>query len=168
MRIALAALVFDLLQGCSFLFVRPPPDLEEMGAARIEHVDCTTSRAAPIIDTVIAASYGLSVLGALSVANDTNLTTDEREYAAGYALGAGLGLALFGWSSRYGWTRTSRCATAQILAQQNLMHARDRAGCGSDSECKGDRVCDAGMCVEPPAARAPALNRPEFPGGSKP
>lgn len=29
-----------------------------------------------------------------------------------------------------------------------------RAGCDYDSQCKGDRVCEAGVCVAPPAASA--------------
>lgn len=29
------------------------------------------------------------------------------------------------------------------------------AGCEYDTQCKGDRICEAGICVNPPAAVAP-------------
>jgi hypothetical protein len=31
-----------------------------------------------------------------------------------------------------------------------------RAQCATDQECKGDRICEAGQCVAPPAVSAPA------------
>ena len=30
------------------------------------------------------------------------------------------------------------------------------AGCEKDTDCKGDRICEAGACVNPPAAESPA------------
>jgi hypothetical protein len=33
-----------------------------------------------------------------------------------------------------------------------------KAGCGSDNDCKGDRICVQGACTDPPAARAPAVD----------
>lgn len=35
-----------------------------------------------------------------------------------------------------------------------------RAGCESDAQCKGDRICEDGTCVEPPAPVAPAPEAP--------
>jgi len=32
------------------------------------------------------------------------------------------------------------------------------AGCAKDVDCKGDRVCEQGHCVDPAARRAPAGN----------
>ena len=31
------------------------------------------------------------------------------------------------------------------------------AGCGSDKDCKGERICVQGACTDPPAAQAPAV-----------
>ncbi len=33
-----------------------------------------------------------------------------------------------------------------------------QAQCSKDTDCKGDRVCDAGQCTSPPAAVAPATS----------
>lgn len=37
---------------------------------------------------------------------------------------------------------------------------RAHAQCTMDTECKGDRVCDAGQCVSPPSATAPMVEQP--------
>jgi hypothetical protein len=50
-----------VLSGCSWIFVTPPP----ADAGRGERVECTTSPAAPVVDTLLAAS---NVAGALYIA----------------------------------------------------------------------------------------------------
>jgi len=37
-------------------------------------------------------------------------------------------------------------------SMQGVAHA----GCEKDTDCKGDRICEAGACVNPPAAESPA------------
>lgn len=43
-----------------------------------------------------------------------------------------------------------------LLLGTTLAHAQ----CTMDTECKGDRVCDAGQCVSPPSANAPLVEQP--------
>ena len=53
-------------------------------------------------------------------------------------------------------------APAQVPAapQQGVAPAPAPAGCQYDSQCKGNRVCSAGICVEPAVREAPAPARP--------
>lgn len=82
--------------GCSYLFVTPPH--ETYGG----HVsNCTTNRAAPVIDTIFA---GTNVISAVYVAGENNVTNKET------AVGLGLGVAAFWLSSAiYGYYNTSQC-----------------------------------------------------------
>jgi len=47
-------------------------------------------------------------------------------------------------------------AGALVLFATSVSHAE----CTMDTECKGDRVCDHGQCVAPPASTAPAAAAP--------
>jgi hypothetical protein len=73
-----------------------------------------------------------------------------------------------------GGTSRLRCSTIVLafLAVASLAWSsgcgRDKSsgepagGCGSDKDCKGDRICVQGACTEPPAAaRAPAAAEQE-------
>jgi len=50
----------------------------------------------------------------------------------------------------HGW----RSSAAPVLASLclTLVAADARAGCEKDTDCKGERVCTAGRCVQPPGA----------------
>src|SRR6185312_5486873 len=82
--------------GCSYLFVTPPH--ETYGG----HVaNCTTNRAAPVIDTIFV---GTNVISALYVAGEDNVTNK------GSSVALGLGVAALWLSSAiYGYYNTSQC-----------------------------------------------------------
>lgn len=84
--------------ACSFIFVTPPH--EDYGG-RVSG-DCTTNRAAPIIDTIFTTT---NVLSAVYVAGQDNVTNKST------AVGVGLGVAALWLSSAiYGYYNTSRCS----------------------------------------------------------
>ena len=142
LRAAVALAALGVAPGCSYLFVDgPPPGHEQM-----QYFDCTTSRAAPIADTVFAALYGLS---ALAPAAESGLREDQ-----GLVIAALAGVALFeAGSAAHGFGRTSKCEAAkkQMAGRRTT---QPRGTCGKDLDCKGDRVCEAGLCVQPPPRTA--------------
>lgn len=98
------------LSGCSFLFVDGPPDHPER-VSRQSELRCTTSKAAPIIDTVIAG-YQVIRTGAAVAASDS--TYDGAPISRGADIGLGLGfMALFGASAAYGYVVTGDCKDAK-------------------------------------------------------
>jgi hypothetical protein len=84
-----------LAGGCSWIFVVPPPTDPPVTEATTA-APCTSSRAAPIADTVFAAYFGplapgglaLLILGARALATDAD--DGGGDTAADAALGAGL------------------------------------------------------------------------------
>jgi hypothetical protein len=47
--------------------------------------------------------------------------------------------------------RSTAC-TPVIRQKARAAGAKNPPGCGRDVDCKGDRVCESGQCVSPPAA----------------
>jgi hypothetical protein len=152
--------------GCSFLFLSTTPD----DHAAMDTVDCTSSRVAPVLDT-IGASYQVVRTGfALSADN-----SDYRDYPisreADIAFGVGF-TTLVGASMIYGYMETAECERAKEAA--SLRRARrgtppakpalppPALACSYDTQCKGDRVCVEGRCVDPPAT-LPAPPAPPSP-----
>jgi hypothetical protein len=91
----------SLASGCSWIFVQPPPP--DYGRGR--DLDCTTNRAAPVIDTIFTIT---NVISALYVAGQNNVTNK------GASVGLGLSVAaLWGMSAGYGYSNTSQCEEAK-------------------------------------------------------
>jgi len=98
-----------VLPGCSFLFTTAPKSAES--PAEFVSKKCTTSKAAPIIDTVIAGYQGFRTVYAA--------TTDKSSYdgapisrEADIAFGLGF-FTLFTASAIYGYYVTSKCSSRQ-------------------------------------------------------
>jgi hypothetical protein len=100
----LGALV--LLGGCSPTFMTPPPSGGAAGVAR-PNVDCTTSYAWPVVDTVLAA-YQLGGVAYAATLDDSRYDGYPISRQADMAIGASLG-ALFVASATYGYIAASRC-----------------------------------------------------------
>ncbi len=102
-RPALVATIAALAMtaGCSWIFVQPlPADHRGFSVA-----NCTSSRTAPVLDTLFATT---NVLSAIYVATENNVTNK------GTAVGLGLGVAtLWALSAGYGYSHTSECEDAQ-------------------------------------------------------
>jgi hypothetical protein len=95
------ALLVGAQAGCSWLFVQPVP----IGHPRGGVIECTSSRAAPVLDTLFT---GTNVVSAIYVASQDNVANKEQ------AVGFGLGVAtLWALSAVYGYQNTSACEEAQ-------------------------------------------------------
>lgn len=88
-RAVVTVCLLALLPGCSFLFVNgPPPDYAER-----PYFDCTSSRLAPITDTVFAVLYGVS--GTVFLTLPTNNGFDSSATMP-------IGLLYLGWATFLG------------------------------------------------------------------
>ena len=92
--------------GCSLVFMTPPPSAPAPGFAR-PHVDCTTSNAAPIIDTAVAV-YQLAAVAYVSTLDDARFAHYPISRQTDMALG-GAWAAGFAGSAVYGYLSAARC-----------------------------------------------------------
>jgi hypothetical protein len=113
LRLSLAALFLIASPGCSFIFTKgPEPEVHPPPA-------CTTSVAAPVVDTVmVAASVALVIAGAGTASSQCNSSTSGFGFSfCGLNQGVGLGAviagavsgAVFTTSAAVGFNRTSAC-----------------------------------------------------------
>jgi len=173
--VAGAALCFS--SGCSFLFVKAPP---EQPPVRGERVRCTESKVAPVLDTIGLTFQGFrTVVAVSSNEGDYQGAPISRDADIGFGiLFAGLHAA----SAVYGYGAVSRCADSHALSDASSnaddlpppprrpvppATAHRSAACGDDFDCKSDRVCENGVCVpsratstEPPAEKPHAEDKP--------
>ena len=109
---ALILSLTTVLPGCSFLFTTAPKHAQPS----VEFVSnkCTTSKAAPIVDTVIAGLEGVRT--GLALAADQS-TYDHAPISRGADIALGVGfLALFGASAIYGYSVTGECSSRRDRA----------------------------------------------------
>lgn len=101
-----------LSSGCSLLFVKAPPAaVPQLDAAPTE--DCTSSRAAPILDTIFAGLEAARTGVALAV-DDSVYDSPNQPLSRGADVALGVGFtALFLGSAIYGYLTTARCDRAQ-------------------------------------------------------
>jgi hypothetical protein len=86
--------------GCSWTLTKPLAE----GPSRLDEPDCSTSQVPPVIDGLLALSYG---------ATTTYVATQDLSYKY-LRISAGLvGAGLWAASAVYGFTRTSACRTAR-------------------------------------------------------
>ena len=95
-------LASGLLGGCSLVFVRQAPP--EDAWPRIAWVQCNDSPLAPLADSLLAVSGGLSALAGT-----------QAKQAVAPAL---TNVAIWGASAVYGWIQTSRCSELQSYLKQ--------------------------------------------------
>lgn len=170
---ALAAAL--LLQGCSFLFVDAPSP-RYADAPRAQPVVCTTSVAAPVVDTVVA-TFEVVRTGFALGADDADYHNYPISRGADIAIGLGL-TALFAGAAAYGYVNTSKCSDLKEEVREAPPPGMPpprmpqfHAMCSYDAQCKGDRICEGGRCVFPPSPRAPVPEPtppPEQAPGSEP
>jgi hypothetical protein len=98
--------LFASTSGCSLVFVTPPP---EDGRMLRKTAGCTSSVAAPVVDSLIGAFQ--VVRTGLAVAADDSAYADPKQPLTRDAdIGIGLGLtALFVGSAAYGFVHTAEC-----------------------------------------------------------
>ena len=97
-RLRVLLLVSSLVPGCSLMFAKGPP----AGHEQLPAFPCTTSYAAPVVDTLWGGLAGVNVLGQLAFEQ------------GGEAVGTGLVfLGLAGASAIYGYSKVGQCRDAQ-------------------------------------------------------
>jgi hypothetical protein len=144
------------------MFARQPPDDHRQRA----YFDCPSSRAAPATDVTFTVISGLGVLGA----SVDNPDTEADERSSGTAAAFGAAAVVSAAAAVYGFAVTSSCeaAKAQLAARVRktrserdalLLRIRqqnraDAVACRRDTECKGERICTSGACVEPTSPSA--------------
>ena len=141
LRFLLVAVCLCSLTGCSWIFVKtvdnsPPP------ARRY----CTNSIVLPALDALAMLTNAFAAVNKMA------------GRPGGDLLWNGLTAVATGLSSYYGFQETSRCQTLKVTGkdpgstgawQPSDGLANPIAGCGSDRDCKGSRVCRSGRCVDP-------------------
>ena len=158
---ALACLAACLLgSGCSYAFMQRVPDQHQ----RMEWVDCTSSRLAPIVDVGGAVVTAFDVLAVEAVergafagessqsGGDDQVSVEGRVFQVALIAGA----AVYTASAIYGFRSASRCEQARQGAIERQLAepppptpVASPAGCQSDAECKGGRRCLSGSCAWP-------------------
>jgi hypothetical protein len=143
------------LSGCSWIFVQPLPPRYERG----DRTDCTTNRAAPVIDTILTLT---NVGSAVYEAGQDNVANKGAAVTAGLLVGA-----LWFSSAIYGYSKTSECEDA-MADDEPRGYSRPRThlrpvppGVGGPAGMPADRqpAWDSPAVVvpaAPPPAPAPA------------
>lgn len=183
-RSALLVAALHLASGCSWAFMTKPP---EPVMTPNYPVECTSSRAAPVLDTICAGYFVANgIYWAAQTSCDSaafgETCAESSTKTTGILLSAGLA-ALCAVSAGSGYGTATRC---EAVKTQNAMcitgdeaacvklnsswkpplkvpaaaageAAPASGGCSKDTDCKGSRVCDRGACVEPAAPAAPAF-----------
>ena len=118
MRVLATFLAATTLAGCSFAFVSGPPD----NHAQLSYFDCTTSRVAPVLDTILTALMVANVV-TLGVENDSDwaksacpsdnpMCNPPISRHGAMVIDGVLGIA--GAAGMvWGWTKTSACREAK-------------------------------------------------------
>lgn len=106
--VVFVAAVALLQAGCSAVFVDAPPADPQTQ----RYFDCTSSRLAPVSDTVLTGVAALATLGAVS--------DDSSSRAASLAFGSAVTIAL-GASAIHGFSTTSDCRLAKRELEHRLL-----------------------------------------------
>ena len=114
-----------LNSGCSFIFVTPPPAVAAQPAE--PHADCSTSRAAPIVDGIIAGYQVVRTLYATQAPDSTYQGNAPISRGTDIALGVGFA-GLFLASTIYGAVYTSQCQAYKARSEEaDRAEKRERA-----------------------------------------
>jgi hypothetical protein len=147
----LTILLLGLLpsSGCSFVLVDGPPP----ASASAMQVECTTSRVAPIVDTIVAIAQ-VYTIGFAATASDAEYESRGVKISRGWDVVAGAAvLGLFGASAVVGYGRVNDCRRAKAeeasdivkrqgewqriaLRQQRMLAVRAD---GADDDARGRR-----------------------------
>lgn len=104
MKRVIALTVALALTGCSFIAVNGP-DIAPGTMPMPDDIDCSESRAAPIVDVVLGT---LMVMGAISAFIDSR-KPDGAPLSGEAALAIAAVAVVFGSSAYFGFSRTSEC-----------------------------------------------------------
>jgi hypothetical protein len=144
-RVALVLAGLSPSTGCSYLFMTPAPD----NHARLPYVECTSSRVAPVIDTLVGSIYIATAAGLV-----VSAVTRDGPHPDWGALGGSAGIAIVsGASAVKGFGNANHCEAA-VTAWEGRGRVPLPPPCSRDIDCKGERICEEGLCVAPPSTTA--------------
>lgn len=109
--------------GCSFMFVKGPPPQHD----QVPYFQCTTSRAWPVVDTLLASAYAIETAAFMAGASRSD--SNESGMKAGAAASA-VAAALFAASATSGYGKASKCRKATQALQLRLMRMQPFPGAG--------------------------------------
>jgi hypothetical protein len=99
-RTLLVVLLLGAPAGCSFVLVQGPPPKDENAPRPLFDSECTTSKFAPVVDTVLAAMAGGMLVGTLMASTmgtpPPNQTPAERDASRHQAMVIGIGALAVG------------------------------------------------------------------------
>jgi len=161
-----------LASGCSWIFMKKPPESVAVPQVAIE---CTSSRVAPGFDVAGTVYFVANAIALLARRECTGFNSDCVEKPAkigGSIVSAALAIT-YAAAAHSGFESASRCEQVKDLNARCLggSEADCRAlnaswvpppagpdwppespygsGCSKDTDCKGDRICVAAVCVDP-------------------
>lgn len=159
--IAIMMVVLLFHPGCSFLFVKGPPEQH----AQMSSFDCSESNAWPVIDTIWA---GLNGLGAISASNDSTMPSPgQPSHDQVVAVGVSW-LVVSGISAIYGFSKVSACNDARRQREERYQGG---TGISGAPPADPDAAMSSGAPQVPAASRAaraapPAAPAPVAPGAA--
>jgi hypothetical protein len=150
--------------GCSWLFVNKPPEPPTPASPPIE---CTSSQASPVIDTIMAVALAAGGVATIAVSEGMRRNCSGWLSMCGVNTAATAGGAVLvaaavptAFSAAHGFATTSDCRTVKEaqLACLSGVEASCAAlrgkpageGCAADIECEGGNICSRGTCESKP------------------
>jgi hypothetical protein len=113
--VAVVAVAAVAVSGCSWLFVSTPPSVTPPPTVPLS---CTESRAAPVLDTIVAVPYAAMAFAGAAVMTDSDDDVDEAIGTALLISGA-IPALVYGLSAAYGYRHTRRCRDMKARQWQN-------------------------------------------------
>lgn len=111
--------------GCSFLFVTPPSS-PEPGTISTGGEKCTTSKVAPVLDTIFTGLEAARIVYA-AAAPDSVYSDPKQPLSRGADIALGVGFAaLFLGSAVYGYVNTAKCSELRKPGAATVHREADR------------------------------------------
>ena len=144
--------------GCSWLFQKSAPGPPVWDHA--VYANCDSSYAWPVVDALLAVLYGATAVALIEGSLETGQPTAQG------VMGSVFWVGIHAASSVSGISSASTCTEfGEHIARMAERRERERprrvettpvapdpsgpSSCGRDTDCKGDRICVRGDCVDP-------------------
>lgn len=96
--------------GCSFLFVKGPPDVPEDDYGSLSYFTCTEENTWPILDAIWAGLNGLGAIAAMGSTEEELGQDPQQTMVVGFAW-----LGVSGVASYTGFQKTADCRRAKAI-----------------------------------------------------
>lgn len=127
--------------ACSYMFVDGPPAKHR----QLPYFQCTTSRAWPVVDTVLGGAYAIETVAFLGAGSSSMNTGATKPLA----ITAGALALLFGVSAVSGYGKASECREATEELQLRLIRMQPQAAPGFGPGQQGPSPYQPGSPYDP-------------------